>query len=275
MSIKTLSSFRNIPKNSFFGCIILTRVFSRRSIDVEEPYKVVKGREVRKEKGNWKWKNPNFEFLASNNYPFFMNGNVGPAWYDKHTTLDLDSSCKFIMEEVPAAATATKVTEQPGIMCQVQTCPKLLRQTVMDLFPYRDFETSELTVITITLRPDLHLLRRQADIETEKLAQTFVLTAKSICSKIRKGGFWADFINPFSGRPYFATTKGNDLYETDERFRCLDFQIFEVEKCLVISNENLDSSSASRRSFVGSLFTTAPAERADLTNIFLRSNKSK
>lgn len=54
----------------------------------------------------------------------------------------------------------------------MQTCPKVLRQTVSDLFPYRNLENCELSVITISLKPDLKSLRKNKEIETEKLAQT-------------------------------------------------------------------------------------------------------
>lgn len=66
----------------------------------------------------------------------------------------------------------------------------------------------------------------------------FVLTAKNICDKLKNGGYWADFINPFSGRPYLCPNAGSSLYKTDEKFRCLDFQIFEIKDCKVISNED-------------------------------------
>lgn len=56
---------------------------------------------------------------------------------------------------------------------------------------------------------------------------------------MRKGGYWADFINPFSGRPYLypTSTSGDKLYEADEKFRCLDFEIFDIQHCKIVSNE--------------------------------------
>lgn len=75
----------------------------------------------------------------------------------------------------------------------------------------------------------------------------FVLTARNICDKLRKAGYWADFINPFSGRPYLCPTLGTALYKTDEKFRCLDFQIFEIKDCKIISNEQDNT----KRRFIG------------------------
>lgn len=59
-----------------------------------------------------------------------------------------------------------------NIVCQAQTCPQVLRKTVTDLFPHRNLENAELSVITISLKPDLKHLRKNKEIETEKLAQT-------------------------------------------------------------------------------------------------------
>lgn len=51
-------------------------------------------------------------------------------------------------------------------------------------------------------------------------------------------GYWADFINPFSGQPYFSSPKTNTLYTTDERFRCLGFKIKDKNNCKVITYDN-------------------------------------
>lgn len=57
------------------------------------------------------------------------------------------------------------------MILRVQTCPKVLRETVCELFPYRPLEKSELSVITINLKPDLKLIRTNKEEETERMAQ--------------------------------------------------------------------------------------------------------
>lgn len=49
--------------------------------------------------------------------------------------------------------------------------------------------------------------------------------AQEICLRLKMAGYWADFINPFSGRPYLSPFQKPTLYEADERFRCLGFEI--------------------------------------------------
>lgn len=61
---------------------------------------------------------------------------------------------------------------ESNIICRVQSCPQVLRKTVYDLFPNRNLEQSDLSVITISLKPDVRHFRKNKEIETEKLAQS-------------------------------------------------------------------------------------------------------
>lgn len=99
------------------------------------------------------------------------------------------------------------------------------------------------------------------EIETEKLAKYFVLAASDICAKLRRMGYWADFINPFSGQPHLNLQKNNTLYKTDERFRCLGFKILHRNNCKVILYDN------NAKNFLGNLYTTAPASTEFLKEI--------
>lgn len=66
---------------------------------------------------------------------------------------------------------------------------------------------------------------------------------------MRRMGYWADFINPFSGKPYYTLIPTDELYQTDEKFRCLDFQIYEISECCIVSNEE----DKTKRTFAGIL----------------------
>lgn len=63
-------------------------------------------------------------------------------------------------------------------------------------------------------------------------------------------GYWADFINPFSGQPYWSPRKGANLYETDERFRCTGFKVEQKNNCRIIMSDN------SLKNFIGTYTTT-------------------
>jgi hypothetical protein len=64
--------------------------------------------------------------------------------------------------------------------------------------------------------------------------------------KLRLAGYWADFINPFSGRPYISPFPSAAFCETDETLNGLNFQINDNGNCKIISPERERS-----HSFVG------------------------
>ncbi|XP_066147470.1 cobalamin trafficking protein CblD-like [Euwallacea fornicatus] len=249
-----------LPKNSILQGQNSFRCYSRKVSNTSGPYKPVKERRPDSE-SNLVWRDPSFELLASNGFPLFLRGNIGLAWYDTQTTIKTHHD--VIMEQVEDVGS----NPDSDMILRVQTCPKVLRQTVCELFPYRPLEKSELSVITINLKPGGKQTKLNKETETEKMAQMFLITAKNICSKLRKAGYWADFVNPFSGRPYFVPSGLNELYKTDEKFRCLDFQIFDIDECKVISNEGLPI-----KRLIGSLFTDAPCNKQHLNSVFTSTN---
>lgn len=262
MSSGFSSLCKNIYKSRFFLTNHLVRRYSRKVSSNDNSYKPVKSRgniQNEEDTNHLVWRDPSFELLTSNEFPLFLRGDIGLAWYDSQTTVKIQY--ELVMEQV--LNNEDKVPNG-DIVCSVQTCPTVLRKTVKELFPYRTLDdTSELCVITIGLKSDIKLMRINKELETEKLAQTFLIAAKNICNKLQNAGYWADFINPFSGRPYFIPTALRELYETDEKFRCLDFQIFEIKHCKVILSKQ-----SSQKTFIGSLFTSAPLKKNRLNSIF-------
>ena len=114
-------------------------------------------------------------------------------------------------------------------------------------------------------------------------------TSREICSLLEKAGYWADFIDPSSGRPvklihnnsYFKKVKLklNDskakssythatFYETDERYRQLGFEIEDYGCCKVISHHTWGT-----KTYVGSVLTNAPADSEFLKHLLKRYNQ--
>ncbi|XP_046678003.1 cobalamin trafficking protein CblD isoform X1 [Homalodisca vitripennis] len=179
--------------------------------------------------------NANWELLTPQGFRFFLPGNTGPAWQDVHSSANISSQ--------------GHLEDGSPLDCTVRECPILLRQGVYELFPGTE-GLGSLTIVTLAQHARA---RVTGDLETERLTKQFVLAAQDICSKLKLAGFWADFINPFSGLPYISAgaQQSGRLYQTDERFRCLGFHIFEKNQCKVIADR-------SSRRFLGSLFTNAP-----------------
>jgi len=186
--------------------------------------------------------NQNWELLSPQGFRFFLPGSVGPAWQD-------GASVAFI----PSLLSPDGITEME---CDIHDCPSVLRQGIAELFPAGDMSTSQLTVVTLSLRKD----EPSSEMEIEQFTKQFMWMAHRICDKLKVAGYWADFINPFSGIPFLTPSPRPTLYTTDESFRCLGFNINSSGPCTVVSktvNNNL----------TGSLFTSASSHNPVLRDI--------
>ncbi|KAL6427501.1 hypothetical protein ACFW04_008774 [Cataglyphis niger] len=178
--------------------------------------------------------NSNWKLLTPKGFRFYLPGSVGPAWLDATTTVQVNNYCdeSFNEEEF------------------IEALEKCL-----------DVTSSQLTIITINQRANLNSMRHCKEAETERLAKYFVLAAWNICTKLKMAGYWADFINPFSGQPHLSSRKSVNLYETDERFRCTGFKVKQRNNCKIITFDN------SLQNFIGNLYTTAPPNTEVLEQI--------
>lgn len=68
----------------------------------------------------------------------------------------------------------------------------------------------------------------------------FVYAAQELCTRLILSGYWADFINPFSGRPFNGPVSNNNkVYDPEEQFLCLGFSIDSKDKlCTIIKGEH-------------------------------------
>lgn len=81
-----------------------------------------------------------------------------------------------------------------------------------------------------------------------------------MCSRLRLNGYWADFMNPFSGKPFYSYASGKKLYKIDNRFRGLGIKLENYNECLIISAED-------EVAFSGSIFTNAPTDILTLQSL--------
>lgn len=189
--------------------------------------------------------NPNWELLTPIGYKFFLRGNTGLALNE---TTHLDSQ-HFDLDTC-------------NFECKAQACPVLLRQGIIEMFPGNDLANLKLTVITLEQK----LSASQTDLE--KITKTFVLAAQEISKKLKFSGYWADFINPFTGLPFVNPLYYNGVpvvARTGSRVHYQGLNITEKKSCRIINKK-------SPSNFIGSVYSDAPASVEVLRQIILQEN---
>lgn len=142
-----------------------------------------------------------------------------------------------------------------SLQCIAVEAPKLLRTELNGLFPNRDLTLGKCSVVTFVQKTDNDMTAWNPNMEAERdsLTAQFIETASLICDALKKQGYWADFIDPSSGRPYLGAFTNDTLFETDSRYRHMGVKVEDLGCCKVVMHERWGS-----RSFVTSLFTDAP-----------------
>ncbi|KAK7083780.1 hypothetical protein SK128_009710 [Halocaridina rubra] len=162
----------------------------------------------------------------------------------------------------------------PGeiLECRAQDCPELVKKDFSELFPGRNICGSPLSVITLCQKTENDMSGWSQDMETEReeLTDYFVQAADDICNKLKTEGYWADFIDPSSGRPYHGPYTNATLFETDERYRHMGFHIEDLGCCKVISHRLWGT-----HVFIGAIFTNAPVNSEILEDAIALHQKGK
>ncbi|KAH8330043.1 hypothetical protein KR074_011530 [Drosophila pseudoananassae] len=221
------------------------------SSDAGESYKTVsKSRDMDDDDLNILDNEPNWELTFSKNHRFFLPNSTGPAWQGDSTTVGLLGPLAHLVnffQEPNVDKSRLEFSSCP--------CPLLIRESLVELFPVRAVAQSDthITMLTLSYEGDI-----------EQGAAKFVLAARDMCDRLLSLGYWADFLNPFSGRPYFMPKEGSVLYKQDHRFRGLNMRLSDQNNCLVIAPEEND-----RTRFSGTIYCTAPSHYAQLLELLL------
>ncbi|XP_077436558.1 metabolism of cobalamin associated Db isoform X2 [Vanacampus margaritifer] len=151
---------------------------------------------------------------------------------------------------------------QSSVECVIQSCPEKLKQDLQYLFP--EAPSSDVTVVTVTQKTKNDMTAWCSAVEEERdhMLDKFVDGAKEICFILQREGFWADFIDPSSGLAFFGPYTNNTLFETDDRYRFLGFQIEDLGCCRVIQHPLWGA-----HAFVGIIFTNAPPSSLIMNNV--------
>lgn len=177
-----------------------------------------------------------------------------------------------LLDSFPALAAAYNMSEK----CQFELhdAPQLLKKEVRGLFPdVSAFSNpkSDLSVITMVQQTtnDMSTWSDLVDTERELLTDQFVGLAKEVCGRLKSDGYWADFIDPSAGVPYYGRHTNTTMFETDDKYRLLGFRIEDLGCCKVICHKDFG-----RKVFVGTIFTQAPSGTGVIQDLFVDLNIS-
>ncbi|CAH8510199.1 unnamed protein product [Heterobilharzia americana] len=150
------------------------------------------------------------------------------------------------------------------LVCSIHTCPTLVQRDLSDIFPSRKLLTTPLTALVLSYHTSesLDMLSEKAVNEIEQLAQSFISSAIEICASLKKLGYWADFIDPFTNKPYIGAHGEAVLSETDENIKHFGFELNSSMCCKILCHPRWKN-----HIFVGLIFTNAPRNHPILSHI--------
>lgn len=165
---------------------------------------------------------------------------------------------------------AKELSPSEKLECVAHSCPTLLRKDFSKLFPTRNIMEGNFTVITVSQQTenDMATWNQNVSNERKQLLASFINGAQEICQALNEAGYWADFIDPSSGKPYFEKVTMDSLLETDDRYLKLGFELEDLGCCRVITHHKWGT-----HSYVSCLFTDAPLTLTVLQPM-LKSSKS-
>ncbi|KAH8386918.1 hypothetical protein KR093_003546 [Drosophila rubida] len=218
--------------------------------DAGEPFKTVtKSRGVDDDDTNLLEGEPNWELTSKRHNRFYLPNAIGPAWQG-------DTSTVGLMEPLAQLVNFFKDenvdrTRLEFSCCQ---CPTLIRDSIFELFPVRAIGQRDyaITLLTLSYEGDIEQGAAKASLSQSHLL-LFVLAAREISDRLMSLGYWSDFLNPFSGRPYFLPRDASILYKQDSRFRGVNMRLSNHNECVIIAPEEND-----KTCFSGTIFCTAP-----------------
>lgn len=139
--------------------------------------------------------------------------------------------------------------------CSIYACPTLIKNDLASIFASKKFESTPLTAIVLSHKTSesLYQWSEMAASERETIAENFTQSAIDICASLKELGYWADFINPFTGTPYLGKHGESSLMETDERMKHFGFELDETFCCKILRHPRWK-----HNVFAGLIFTDAP-----------------
>lgn len=142
-----------------------------------------------------------------------------------------DTQGKEVSLKAQTVSKAEHYFSRSDVEFSMRSCPELLKKELELFFP--TLPMSPITVVTVTQK------NAKTDVEDaertqEQLLDNFVSGAKEICFTLWRGGYWADFINPMSGKAFFGDQTQDSILQDDVRRHAGGFHIEDLASCTLI-----------------------------------------
>ncbi|XP_017025567.1 uncharacterized protein [Drosophila kikkawai] len=192
---------------------------------------------------------PQYPILRSHNTDlFYMAQCVGPAYQGLISSADLPYTTSYCPSDVESHDNQDSLVAKPSDLW-VLPCPKLLMKNMRHLFhhPYAHLHSC-MNVSMVGMRFE------EADVD--RALRSFVLIASHEVCEIMDNGYWADFVNPLTGRAHFWPAQST-------RKQCRDAQLLGHGMTLTKSNGCTVIEKAEGDQFTGYIFTDMPCKVLD------------
>nr|VZI34879.1 unnamed protein product [Spirometra erinaceieuropaei] len=175
------------------------------------------------------------------------------------------SEVQSVLEnEVPATVPVIPSLKTDLLEVKVYACPTILKKDLDLFFPRRDFSRTDLAVITLSRRAQPEASRSP---EGQNFVEQFLEAAIDISGSLKEMGYWADFIDPRTGKPFVGFHSNVNVAEesrTDRTLSNFSFSIDAVGCCQVLRYPLV---SDGKNFFVGTIFTDAPKDHPVLRHL--------
>uniref|UniRef100_A0A0N5B053 Methylmalonic aciduria and homocystinuria type D-like protein, mitochondrial n=1 Tax=Syphacia muris TaxID=451379 RepID=A0A0N5B053_9BILA len=135
-------------------------------------------------------------------------------------------------------------------------CPVAVLKKAQELWPQKKMENVSVVNFVQETKSNMGEWSAQMELEWTGLTSEFNQKAVQTCEILKGMGYWADFVDPATGKAFLSESKSDvSLLATDEEYRSMGFDVIDMGCCKVLSHPLFG-----KRVFVGTLFTDAPTE---------------
>jgi len=188
--------------------------------------------------------------LSTRGNRFYMPNGSGPAWQNPSTTIEVDVDLSEVLVFGDVRQSSNKFT------VRVKECPVFMFMSLIELFPNEEgLKNCQVIAINLQIKKNI-----------TKCSHEFLFVARQICRTLRKRGFWANFMNPFSGAPFYMKAGDRHLHQVDWRYHAINMKLTYINNCVIMAADNGDGDTDS---FSGVIFSNAPDDLLEIKELLL------